>query len=347
MPEMSDVPRISVVVPCYNVARWLPRCLDTMLAALPQDGELIAVDDESEDETLAILRTRARIDGRLRVIASVHGGVSSARNQGLNVARGTYLFFVDPDDAVESDFFSAQLNALVRDKADCCICAYCDVDDVTGERHDVSLNGDYRYSSNASIIDDFLPRVFGYSFADVRAWYDGRPLFAGRREMGSACRFVFRRQIVESRHIRFDRDVVLGEDALFISEYLLAAESMTCVDRPLYRTTGRSSGAMRSIPKDGLRYCRNKLAMLRKRESLDHLTDGRLTRLYAASCVFTLAEMLALVFRRRVPTVAGLRIFREYLRAEPVRPALQGFPLSIRRPFLAVTVLLMRIYACF
>ena len=341
----SPEPRVSVVVPCYNVAPWLPRCLDTVLAALPRDGELIAVDDESADGTLAILQARARLDGRLRVIPARHGGVSAARNRGMDAARGTYLFFVDPDDAVEADFFSALTDALERDAADCCICAYCDVDDATGARRDVPLNGDYRYSSNAAIVDEFLPLFFGYSFADVRAWYGGRPLFAGRREMGSVCRLVLRRAIVEARHMRFDPDVVWGEDALFISEYLLAAESMTCVNRPLYRTTLRDTGALRSVPKDGVRYCRNKLAMLRKREALDRLSGGRLAEHYAASCVFSLAEILSYVFRRRVPAGEGLRIFREYLRAEPVRPALRGFPLSVRRPLLALTVLVLRLCA--
>ena len=146
--------------------------------------------------------------------------------------------------------------------------------------------------------------------------------------------------------MRFDPDVVWGEDALFISEYLLAAESMTCVNRTLYRTTGRSSGALRSVPKDGLRYCRNKLAMLRKREALDCAQNGRLAPLYAASCVFSLLEILAWTVRGRIPRAEGLRIFREYWHARPVRPALRDFPLSCRRPLLALSVLVLRACSC-
>ena len=341
---MESVPRISVIVPCYNVERWLMRCLDSLFAALPESAEAIAVDDASSDATLAILRRRAKDEPRLKVIAAAHGGVSAARNRALDVARGATVFFVDPDDAVEPDFFSAMEAELERTQADGCICAYCDIDDETGTRTDVGLNGRYRYESNRAIVGDFLPRFFGYSFADVRAWYGGRPLFEGRREMGSACRMAFRRALIEAGRIRFDEAVVLGEDALFISEYLLSASSFACIDRPLYRVTGRPSGAMRTITKDGLRFCRNKLAMLRKREALDRKSGGRLTPLYAASCVLSLLEILAWTLRGRLPRGEGLRILREYLSAGPVRPALRGFPLSVRRPLVALAVLFLRAF---
>ena len=343
---MSAAPRISVIVPCYNVERWLVRCLDSLFAALPESAEVIAVDDASSDGTLSVLRKRAQDEPRLKVIAAAHGGVSAARNRALDVARGTIVFFVDPDDAVEPDFFSAMEEELARTGADGCICAYCDIDDETGKRTYVSLNGCYRYESNQAIVEDFLPRFFGYSFEDVRAWYGGRPLFEGRREMGSVCRMAFRRALIEAERIRFDEDVILGEDALFISEYLLAASSFAYIGRPLYRVTGRSSGAMRTITKDGLRFCRNKLAMLRKREALDRKSGGRLTPFYAASCVLSLLELLSWTLHGRLPCREGFRIFRDYLSAGPVRPALRDFPLSLRRPLVALAVFFLRVLYC-
>jgi len=144
-------PHVSVVMPCYNVAPWLPRCLDETLSALPSDGELIAVDDGSADTTLAILKKRAETDGRLRVIAAPHAGVSAARNRALDALRGRYVFFVDPDDGVEPDFFTSMVAALEHDGADACICGYSERDDGCEERREVRLKGDYRFRNNDDI----------------------------------------------------------------------------------------------------------------------------------------------------------------------------------------------------
>ena len=339
---MGAAPRISVIVPCYNVERWLPRCLDETLAALPADAELIAVDDASEDATPKILQERARADARLRVVSAAHGGASSARNRGLDVASGNYVFFVDADDGVEPDFFSAMVSALERDKADCCVCAMSEQEDGSEVRRLSKLKGDYRFRTNAEVVAGYLPRIFGYSLDDVRAWYAGRPLFA-RRELASACRLAFRRDLIEARHLRFDESVVFFEDMVFVASSLLNASSMTCVDRPLYRVTSRSSGQMRTFPKDGVRYCRNKLTLLRRREALDREAGGTLAPLYAGTCVLSALEILAYAVRGRVGRREGFRLLGECLDEPSVRRALAEFPLSWRRPDIALAVWFLKL----
>ncbi len=326
----ESAPEISVVIPCWNVSPWLTRCLDSVFAALPGNAEAIAVDDGSTDGTLEMLRRRAESEPRLRVVALAHRGVSAARNAALDIARGRLLFFVDPDDSVAPDYFSAMSEALDEDGADICVCAF------AGSR----LKDDYRFGSGEAIRAGYLPRVFGYSFDDVRAWYAGKPLFAGR-EMASACRMAFRRVILDG--IRFDETIELYEDAMFVSEALLKAKSMTCVDRGLYIVTDRESGAMRSVPRDGARLCRNKLRLLAKRRALDEGEGGALGSLYEATCVFPAREMLAATVRGRFPRREGFRFLREYLADPFVRRAMQGFPLSWRRPAVAAAVLALRL----
>ena len=340
---MSGEPRISVIVPCYDVERWLPRCLDTTLAALPPDGELIAVDDGSADGTLAILRARAGLDARVRVVPVAHGGASAARNRGLDLAGGRYVFFVDADDEVDPDYFSAMVEALERDEADCCVCAMSEREDGGTVRRPSRLKGDYRFRTNAEIVAGYLPRIVGYSLDDVRAWYAGTPLFA-RRELASACRVAFRRDVIESHHVRFDETVVFFEDMVFNVEYLLNAASMTCVDRPLYHVTGRGSGQMRTFPKDGLRYCRNKLRLLRKRDAFDRRAGGALAPLYAGTCVLSALEILAYAVRGRVGRREGFRLLDDCLREPSVRRALADFPLSLRRPAVALAVAFLRLW---
>lgn len=334
-------PRCSVIIPCYNVERWLPRCLDEVLAALPADGEAIAVDDASTDATLAILRARAAADGRLHVLTVPHGGLSASRNRGLNVARGSYVFFVDADDGVAPDYFTAMVEALERDAADCCLCALSERDDGSEIRREFGLKGDYRFRSQAEIVAGYLPRIFGYSFDDVRAWYAGTPLFA-KRELASVCRLVYRRDLIEARHLRFDETVAYFEDMVFNAEYLLAASSMTCLDRPLYCVTLRNSGLTGTFPKDGVRYCRNKLTLVRKRDEINARFGCGLTPLYAATCVFSALEIFSYTIRGCVPRREGWTIFRACLREPSVVRAIAGFPLSLRKPVVAFSVLLLR-----
>ena len=335
------MPLISAIVPCYDVERWLSRCLDSVLSALPADAELIAVDDGSRDSTLRILQERAKGEPRMKVIAAKHAGVSAARNRALDAACGRYVFFVDPDDEVEPAFFGEMAEALERDHADCCICGYSEREEGSDEARAVRLKGDYRFRSNGEIVRAYLPRIFGYSFDDIRSWYRGVPLFT-YREMAFCWRMAFRRETIEAGRIRFDEALELNEDALFNAECLLSASSMTCIDRPLYRSLHRDSGAVRTISRDGARYCRNKLVLLRKRDALNRASGGRLAPLYAGSCVLSALEILSYVVRGRVRRVEGLRIFREYLAAPSVRAAVVGFPLSVRRPVLAAAVLSLR-----
>jgi glycosyltransferase involved in cell wall biosynthesis len=107
-----DSPKISVVVPVYNAVRWLGACLDSIAAQTANGWECVLVDDGSTDSSGAICDARAARDERFRVIHKTNGGVSSARNAGVEAARGGFIAFVDADDTVEREYLSALVHAL-------------------------------------------------------------------------------------------------------------------------------------------------------------------------------------------------------------------------------------------
>jgi len=333
----------SVVIPCWNVDRWVGRCLDEVFAALPDDAEAIAVDDGSTDGTLAMLESRAAAEPRLKVIARPHAGVSAARNAALDAVKGEILFFVDPDDGVEPDFFRAMLGEMERTGADCCVTAFRRRRDGTDGFADERLKADYRFGTNAEIREGYLSRIFGFTFGDVERWYAGEHIFA-RREMASACRMAYRRALVEELKLRFDESVELYEDSIFNAGFLLAARSMACVDRPLYRVTERPSGAMSSVPRDPVRLCRNKLALLAARMRLDAASGGALARYCEGSLALGALEMLSASVRR-LPRLDCFAMLRGYLREKPVKSALRGFPVSLRKPLVLLAVRLLRLFA--
>jgi glycosyltransferase involved in cell wall biosynthesis len=120
-------PLISVIVPIYNVEAYLPRCLDSIVNQTYQNLEIILVDDGSPDNCGTICDEYANRDSRIRVIHKENGGVSSARNAGLDVMQGDYLTFVDPDDWLSLDAVQVLYDRLVEDGSDMAIGRHTDV----------------------------------------------------------------------------------------------------------------------------------------------------------------------------------------------------------------------------
>lgn len=113
---------ISIIIPIYNVEPYLRRCVDSLLAQTYTGFELILVDDGSPDNCGAICDMYAARDDRVRVIHKPNGGLSDARNAGLEMARGEYIAFVDSDDWVAPDYLERMNTALLETDADICEC---------------------------------------------------------------------------------------------------------------------------------------------------------------------------------------------------------------------------------
>ena len=334
--------KASLIVPCWNSARTLSRFLACVQAQTLSGFEVIFVDDGSTDETPALLAdfARAAHPFDVRIVTQANRGVSAARNAGLDLARGTFVFFADPDDLIHADMLAKGVAAMEMDAADYCVFPYTERLEDESVSHLVPLKGVCRLASNEAIRGQYLTRLFGYSLAQVKAWYAGAPLFA-HRVQGGVCWCVYRRALLEAHRIRFDPRIALYEDAMFNSAYLLHATRMTCLDVPLYEYLHERTGAIARLRRNG-RELANKLELLRVRQELDAASGYRLTPLYAASCVFSVLEMLHIVLTCRAPFRTGLRQVRTYLAAPVVRRAIRTFPLSLRHPVLAVGVLVLR-----
>ena len=105
-------PKVSVIIPVYNVEEYLPTCLDSIINQTLEDIEIICVNDGSPDNCLSILNNYAGQDSRIIVINQENTGVSGARNRGLEVAGGKYIVFVDPDDWCEAECLEKAVNEI-------------------------------------------------------------------------------------------------------------------------------------------------------------------------------------------------------------------------------------------
>ena len=131
---MEQNPLISVIVPVYNVEAYLRRCVDSVVAQTWTNLEIILVDDGSSDACGGICDAYAEKDPRIRVIHKKNGGLSSARNAGLDICSGQYIGFVDSDDWIEPEMYEKMLSLMEQNDAQLVCAGRNDVDGETGEK---------------------------------------------------------------------------------------------------------------------------------------------------------------------------------------------------------------------
>ncbi len=183
-------PVLSVIVPVYNTKEHLSRCIDSVLSQSFSDFELLLVDDGSTDESGAVCDAYSAKDSRVRVLHKKNGGVSSARNVGMENANGQWLTFIDSDDWIREDFFQVSFDS------------------------DVDLLYQNRIFSDGQP-DGFFPEqeVRGRDFLAFLVKNANTNLFKM-----SVC-FFFRNSIVKDHGLKFVEGVRLGEDRLFVMDY--------------------------------------------------------------------------------------------------------------------------------
>ena len=124
-----EKPLLSIIVPVYKVENYLQKCIDSILAQTLTDFELILVEDGSPDGCPALCDAAAAKDARVRVIHQKNGGLSAARNAGLDAARGEWIGFVDSDDYIAPEMYEALYQAVQSTGADLALCDYAEVNE--------------------------------------------------------------------------------------------------------------------------------------------------------------------------------------------------------------------------
>ena len=118
------MPKISIIVPVYNVEQYINRCIDSLLGQTLKDIEIILVDDGSPDQCPQICDEYARKDSRIKVIHKKNNGLGYARNSGLELATGEYIAFVDSDDYVNINMYEKLYNETINNNFDIVYCGF-------------------------------------------------------------------------------------------------------------------------------------------------------------------------------------------------------------------------------
>ena len=228
---------ISVIVPVYNVAAYLPQCVQSILTQDYPDLEVILIDDGSTDDSGTICDEYAQKDSRVRVIHQKNGGAAAAKNAGLHVASGTYLSFVDSDDFLEPGAYSHMVSRLEAEQTDVIQCAYRDVyRDKTVERlHKEKLDG--------ITAEEYLPRF-------TREW-----------NCGLLWDKLYRRPLFEETFFEEGHRI---DDEYFTYQGIMNARKILRDNRIVYNYRKRRSSVMYS-PQSGRQIVLDRVDFLSKR----------------------------------------------------------------------------------
>lgn len=198
--------QISVIVPIYNAADYICRCIESIITQSYGFWQLILVDDGSNDKSLDICQKYATLDSRIQVIHQRNAGAGAARNTGLNKATGDYVVFIDSDDYIDKDYFKL-LSTHTED------IIFIDVEAVN--ENGMVLRKEYLSAYKKMKKDDFM-----------RAQMTGKINWGGVRK-------VVKREILNKNNIRYSNHKV-GEEALFTYSSVFHSKTIAFIDKPVY-----------------------------------------------------------------------------------------------------------------
>ena len=232
-------PKISVIVPVYKAEAYLCRCVDSILSQTFKDFELLLIDDGSPDRSGEICDEYAKRDSRVRVFHKENGGVSSARQCGLDNAKGEYVIHVDPDDWIEKEMYERMYEVAIKNNADI---VGCDFVLEYSETHQEVLRQPFCENSLSCI-----------------------RLFFEEKLHSGCCNKLIIRKLFDDNKISFPRNVNLWEDMSTIPKVFYYAQNIQYISSPFYHYVQCNPNSYTKS--------KNSLVLVQKTEAINILDD--------------------------------------------------------------------------
>lgn len=212
---MISSPLVSIIVPCYNVEKYVEMCINSVLHQNYENWECILINDGSKDKTLDIIKFFESQNTKIRVFTQENAGLSATRNRGIDIAKGEFLFFLDSDDILAKDAIRTLVLSVEND------------DIVTGITVSSKING-----NEISKISQLYPPKEGYIVLIndhfevlIRTMESALTPIAQNR--------LYRKQFIDRNHLRF-KEGILHEDELWFFETMLLAKNVKFINKETY-----------------------------------------------------------------------------------------------------------------
>lgn len=284
---------ISVIIPVYNVEKYLPRCLDSVIAQADCVKEIILVNDGSTDGSPLICEEYAQKDKRIKIINQENKGLSATVRVGINAASCEYVGFVDSDDYIETDMFSILADNIQKTDADVGICNYdlvYDAQEIKKQEAAVSYEVSAYEKTNGAFELPLLPLL--EDFMNIS---------------GSRWNKVIRRSLIVDNIGYEDHNVRIGEDIALTIPVMFASEKVIYVKRTLYHYYQRSDSMVYSYRRENLDDW-IKIKDILTRASIEYnypLTDSNLAALLYSVCLSKIRKS-KLTFRQRKSEIKSI-----------------------------------------
>lgn len=213
---------VSVIVPVYNVEKYLDRCVESIINQTYKSIEIILVDDGSTDQSPRMCDEWMNKDNRVKVIHKINGGLSSARNAGLEIMCGEYVCFIDSDDYIEPNMIDLMLDSIKKDDFELCICNMKYVDENSNVIGRESTKPIMLYGND--IIVAFLENKYFNSY--------------------SACNKLYKTSVINENAMCFDESIKWGEDWPFNYLYFKRISKLISIERSLYNYLKKRDGSI-------------------------------------------------------------------------------------------------------
>ena len=212
---------ISVIIPIYNAEKHLKECLESIINQTFKDFEIILIDDGSIDNSSHIYAYYQNKDSRIRVIKQKNQGVSIARNNGINHAKGEFLLFVDADDRIKQDMLLMMYNAIVKNNSEIAFCGF-EVVGTNLRKNDTHVLKKCKKNKSTSIITakEAIERTISTNPNEMLYGYIWRNLYSSK--------------IIKGNNIKFYEGIKISEDFMFIIEVLKKCNNVSIISEELY-----------------------------------------------------------------------------------------------------------------
>lgn len=266
--------KISVIVPIYNVEKYIRQCVDSLLNQTFEKLEVILVDDGSPDGCPEICEEYKQKDRRVKVIHKINGGLSDARNAGLKVAEGQYVAFIDSDDYVDLQMFAKLYNEAEKRDLDVCYCDYCF--DVNGKIRPACKQQENMFLHQKADVEKFLLDMVGTE-----------PQFPSDvRYLVSVWHGIYKRSIIEQYSISFESERLYpSEDLLFHIDFLSRCSKIGYLKEGMYYWRYNPCSLSRTYTTQ--KFFRYVDLLNRVKEKLDEHFTEEFYRLHYQRCVYS------------------------------------------------------------
>ena len=277
---MDEKSFVSIIVPVYNVEKWLKECLESLINQTYSEYEIILIDDGSKDNSGRICDEFAAINQSIQVLHQNNQGVSAARNNGLKYAKGKYVVFVDPDDIIAKEYLEILVNTIENSNSEMAI---------------VNYSSDYEKFSHRNIQKN---RIY-----NIKAEYILEHILDGKSYDSYLWNRIFIRNIISENCILFNENISIWEDLYFVIEYLRCIKQCVYNDCILYFYRQRYNSAIsnsKSIDKlnSKVKVCRDLMKINTDRKSLFYSNAVYLYVIYLTEYGFSLLKSKSLTAKQ-------------------------------------------------